>query len=104
MSEQDNLSHSVLERLISNNNEETRAFHHLYLITAQLGSEENPKGAIEMTNWWGRNLQIYANVARIAEPGDRLLVIYGSGHKYLLDQFFTNAPNVDWVDALDSLQ
>jgi hypothetical protein len=104
VSEQDNPSHSVLERLVLNNNEETRAFHHLYLITAQMGSDDDPKGAIEMTNWWGRNLQIYANVARIAEPEDRLLVIYGSGHKYLLDQFFDGAPNLVWVDALDYLQ
>ena len=69
------------------NQQEIRDFHHLYLMLAQMGSAENPAGAEEMEAWWGRNLRIYANIARISEPGDRVLVIYGSGHKFLLDQF-----------------
>jgi uncharacterized protein DUF5694 len=40
---------------------------------------------------------------RIAEPGERVLVIYGSGHKALLDQFVDEAPNLVWVDPLDFL-
>lgn len=94
---------TVLDRMIYNNTQEIRDFHHLYLLLAQMGSLENPAGAEEMTGWWGRNLQIYANIARVAEPGDRILVIYGSGHKFLLDQFVADAPNLVWIDALDYL-
>jgi len=38
--------------------------------------------------WYRRNLIIYTNITRLIETKDeRLLVIYGRGHKYLLDQF-----------------
>lgn len=94
---------SVLDRLIDSNTQQVRDDHALYLLLAQMGSAENPSGVEEMTNWWNRNMHIYANIARLAEPGDRILVIYGAGHKYLLDQFVDEAPNLTWIDPLDYL-
>jgi hypothetical protein len=93
----------ILDRLITNNSQQVRDDHALYLLLAQMGSADNPSGVEEMSNWWNRNMHIYANIARLAEPGDRVLVIYGSGHKYLLDQFVDEAPNLSWVDPLDYL-
>jgi len=104
MSAMDAPDRTILERMIQENTAETARFHDLYLLLAQMGSESNPAGAREMTNWWGRNLEIFANVARVAEPGERVLVIYGSGHKRLLDDFVDNAPNLVWVDPLPWLE
>lgn len=104
MSAMDAPNRTILERMIQENTAETARFHDLYLLLAQMGSESNPAGAREMTNWWGRNLEIFANVARVAEPGERVLVIYGSGHKRLLDDFVDNAPNLVWVDPLPWLE
>lgn len=39
-----------------------------------------------LTNWYKRNLRIFTNVYRIAEPGDRILVLIGSGHNAILRQ------------------
>ena len=100
MSAMDAPDRTILERLIQENTAETASFHDLYLLLAQMGSDTNPAGAREMTRWWGRNLEIFANVARIAEPGERVLVIYGSGHKRLLDEFVDGAPNLVRVDPL----
>ena len=94
---------SVGERLRVYNTAEFLQSHDVYLTLAQMGSVENPAGANEMTNWWGRNLQIFAQIAQLSEPGDRVLVIYGSGHKFLLDQFFQDAVELDWIDSLDFL-
>ncbi|GJL96394.1 MAG: hypothetical protein DHS20C06_02110 [Hyphobacterium sp.] len=94
---------SVMERLRVYNTPEFLAEHNVYLTLAQMGSVENPVGATEMTNWWGRNLQIFSQIAQISEPGDRILVIYGSGHKFLFDQFFQDAIEFEWVDTLDYL-
>lgn len=94
---------TVRERLVFQNTSDVRELHNLYLLLAQMGSVGNPAGAEQMEIWWGRNLRIYANIARIAEPGDRILVIYGSGHKALLDQFIDDAPNLIWVDSLPYL-
>lgn len=95
---------SLLDRLIAHNGPEMRGWHNFYLVLAQMGPADNPAGAEQMTAWWGRNLHIFANIARQAEPGERLLVIYGSGHKYLLDQFVDGAPNMVWVDPLAYLE
>ena len=100
---QDAPERTVRERLIDQNSQPMRDMHSIYLLLAQMGPAENPAGAREMTNWWGRNLHIFANISRHAEPGERLLVIYGSGHKYLLDQFVDRAPNMVWVDPLPYL-
>lgn len=39
-----------------------------------------------LTNWYKRNLRIFTNVYRITEPGDRVLVLIGSGHNAILRQ------------------
>ncbi|MEE2525160.1 DUF5694 domain-containing protein [Hyphobacterium sp. HN65] len=94
---------SVAQRIRAYNTPELLADHNVYLTLAQMGSVDNPAGANEMTNWWGRNLHIFAQIAQITQPGDRVLVIYGSGHKFLLDQFFQDAAEFEWIDALDYL-
>ncbi len=94
----------VLDRMIAMNSAEQVAYHDLYLLLAQMGSADNPAGAEQMELWWGRNLHIFANIARTTGPGDRVLVIYGGGHKYLLDQFVDSAPNLERVDPLAYLQ
>lgn len=96
-------SGTVMERLRASNTQFAHDAHGLYLTLAQMGTIEDPIGAEEMTAWWGRNLMIFANAARHAEPGDRLLLIYGAGHKHLLEQFFEDAPGFRIVDPLSTL-
>ncbi|OLF73183.1 hypothetical protein AWH62_09600 [Maricaulis sp. W15] len=103
LAERDSLDRSILQRLVSENSQPTRDMHNLYLLLAQMGGANDPTGAREMTNWWGRNLHIFSNIAEIAEPGERVLVIYGAGHKALLDAYIQGAPNIDWIEPLDYL-
>lgn len=95
---------SVTERLIATNEPEFLQMHNIYLTLAQLGGPGNPVGATEMTQWWGRNLHIFAQISWVAEPGERVLVIYGSGHKFLFDQFIQDAVEMEWVNPLDYLE
>lgn len=45
-----------------------------------------------MTGWYRRNMTIYVNVSRLmTSPDDRILVMFGAGHRYLLQQFFTES-------------
>lgn len=45
-----------------------------------------------MMGWYRRNMTVYVNVTRlIASPDDRILVMFGAGHRYLLKQFFTES-------------
>ena len=96
-------SGSVAARLRASNGPFVHDSHGLYLTLAQMGTSDAPIGVQEMSTWWTRNLAIFANAARHAEPGDRLLLIYGAGHKHLLEQFFEDAPGFRVVDPLDTL-
>jgi hypothetical protein len=56
-----------------------------------------------VTNWYKRNLRIFTNVNRVARPGDRVLLLIGSGHRHLLDDLIRSAPYLCWVDPLEFL-
>jgi hypothetical protein len=95
---------SVRDRLIDVNSATVAAWHDGYMTLAQMGTRENPVGARDMAAWWGRNMHIYAQITQISEPGDRILVIYGSGHKFLLEQYFGQSREFQLVDPLDYLR
>jgi len=94
---------TVLQRLRMMNDPANADLHAIYLTLAQMGTVDNPVGAREMTKWWGRNLVTFARAAQHSAPGDRVLVIYGGGHKYLLDQFFSESREFVLVDAMTVL-
>ncbi|QGZ96520.1 hypothetical protein DSM104635_03380 [Terricaulis silvestris] len=95
---------SVRDRLIDVNSPEVVGWNDFYMTMAQMGAQADPIGAHDMAAWWGRNIHIFAGIARIAEPGDRILVIYGHGHKALLDQYFRQAHEFQLVDPLTYLR
>jgi hypothetical protein len=75
------------------------SMHGLYLVLATVGRDTTYKGAHEVANWYSRNLYIFANIARVAQPGERVLVILGSGHGTLLRQFVDESPDLDLVSV-----
>ena len=38
-------------------------------------------------SWYMRNLRIFAQLRRVAKPGDRVLVLYGASHAFPLEQY-----------------
>jgi len=50
-----------------------------------------------MLNWYSRNLRIYRNVQMIAEPGDRVMILFGSGHMTILKNLFDCSPEYNLV-------
>ena len=73
--------------------------HGWYMVMATVGRDTTYKGAEEVAKWYTRNLYIFANIARVAQPGERVLVIMGSGHGTLLRQFVDESPELDLVSA-----
>lgn len=99
----DNPDVTVLERLRVTNLPVQIEAHSLYLSLAQIGGPDDQIGARQMSDWWARNMRTFAGVAQVSEPGDRILIIYGAGHKYLLDQFFDDSIEFQSVDVLPYL-
>lgn len=59
---------------------------------------EDNAGAALNYGWYARNAEIFANIVEVAEPGDRILVVYGSGHSYWLRHFAEETPGFDLVE------
>ncbi len=95
---------SFRERLIVLNGEAYDSLHANYLTLAQMGDRDTPYATEQISEWWRRNLHIFTQTAKITEPGDRILIVYGVGHKHLLDYFFEHADEFTLVDPLDYLQ
>lgn len=73
---------------VMNSPDYLRGMHQPYYDFALLGTPEGGQGANWVGAWHGRNLKIFANLVRLAEtPGERVLVIYGAGHAFLLNRF-----------------
>jgi Family of unknown function (DUF5694) len=60
----------------------------VYFDFAMLGDDQKAPGANWVGSWHMRNLRIFAKLVRVADkPDDRVLVIYGAGHGFLLNEF-----------------
>jgi hypothetical protein len=64
------------------------ASHRNYFDIALIGDEAQQPGAAWVGAWYARNLRIFNNILQLTDrPQDRILVIYGQGHAYLLRRF-----------------
>ena len=60
--------------------------HSLYIWLLKFDTPDNRPAAALLTNWYLRNLNMFENLQRIAQPGDRVLILVGAGHtKHLRD-------------------
>lgn len=57
-----------------------------------------------ITNWYKRNLRMFTNIYRIAEPRERILLLVGSGHGAILRRLAIDAPDICLVDAARVLE
>lgn len=76
------------------------ASHRVYFDIASVGDGENLIGATWVGTWYARNLKIYNRLVELAPTrNERVLVIYGQGHAYLLRQFAREHGYFDLVDV-----
>jgi hypothetical protein len=76
------------------------ASHAAYFDIARIGDAASNPGAAWVGSWYGRNLRIFANLVTLAaRPDDRVLVIYGQGHAFLLREMATQSGGFDVLDA-----
>ena len=68
------------------------------------GDTEQQPGADLNAMWYLRNAKIFAKLQKAAAPGDRVLVVYGSGHNYWLRHFAETTPGYRNVDPVPYLR
>ena len=85
----------IIDMYIQHNEPEgIRDDHQLYLRKiARIGSGDQYPGANWVAHdWYARNLKIFVNLTRITEAADdRILLIIGAGHVFLVQQFLEDS-------------
>lgn len=77
--------------------------HSFYPPTLTMGSGDDQPGVKLLSAWYTRNLAICARLLQEIKPDDRVVVFYGQGHIYLLQQCLREQPGVQLVDPLSYL-
>lgn len=75
----------------------------LYYGLMQFGDAVDQPGAELNAAWYERNAKIFAKLMTVAEPGDRIVIIFGAGHAYWLRHFIENTPGFELVDPVPYL-
>jgi len=70
----------------------------------RLGDQKEQPGADLNVAWYHRNAKTFAKLTQIARPGDRILVVFGSGHAFWLRHFAQNVPGFSLVEPNDYLR
>jgi hypothetical protein len=104
-SEENQKTLSIAEMLVEANRPDGRqSTIGPYYSVLGIGDTEQQPGAELNAMWYLRNAKIFAKLMTVAEPGDRILVIYGSGHNYWLRHFASETPGFKSVDPLPYLK
>ncbi len=63
-----------------------------YYALSEFDQGEDQPGAELQAYWFMRNAKIWSKVMDVTKPGDRVVIVYGAGHKYWLDHMadYTN--------------
>ena len=71
-----------------------------YSVIDGIGRDVDQAGTAYTAQWYTRNAYIFSNILSVIQPGDRVVVMMGQGHEYLLRSFTRLNPNLTYVDPL----
>ncbi|WP_299327262.1 DUF5694 domain-containing protein [Parasphingopyxis sp.] len=76
----------------------------LYYGLLQFGDGDDQPGAELNAYWYMRNAKMFAKLQMIAQPGDRVFLLVGSGHAYWLRHFVEETDGFELVEAMPYLE
>lgn len=79
------------------------ADHGFYRTLLRIGGGAEQPGVALLAAWQKRNLETCARLIQLARPGDRIVVLFGAGHAFLLRQCVSETPGFELVDPLEFL-
>ncbi len=92
---------SIAQSLLKHNDTQAVSAMHdrLYYSMLKIGDGDQQPGAELNAYWYMRNAKMFAKIDMIAEAGDRVLVLAGSGHATWLKHFVERMPGYELVEA-----
>ncbi len=76
----------------------------MHMYEVRVGIQKNWSGPDWLGRWYRRNVRMMANALKLAEEGDKLLIIVGDNHKWTLDMLFSHTPDFQLVSSWDYLK
>jgi hypothetical protein len=92
----------IAEGLIVANTE--LASPEIYYSLAEFDAGEAQPAAELQGYWFMRNAKIFSKLVDVTKPGDRVVLVYGSGHKHWLDHLVERTPGFERVDPIPYLE
>ena len=87
-----------------NTEESVKKYHEPYVRSLALANDTSFVGADVIADYHRRNLRIFANLMKIAEPGDRIFMMFGAGHSPFIRPLLKDSPRIEFVDPIDYLK
>lgn len=95
---------TIREILLYHNSEENLSKQRdYYAQTAPVGDDSTWVGTDLVTKWHERNIKIFAELSWLAESGDNIVVVIGSGHAPLLRYFVESSKDMQLVEPKEYL-
>ncbi|MEK7264513.1 MAG: DUF5694 domain-containing protein [Pseudomonadota bacterium] len=76
----------------------------LYYELLKLDTGESQPGAELNGYWFMRNAKIFSKLIDVTKPGDRVVIVFGAGHKFWLDHLAEQTPGFQKVDPAPYLR
>ena len=89
-----------------NHEDVIRASHATYIVGAfDFGKDESYPGVDGfVTHWYNRNLRIFHTIKRVAQPGERIVVLIGAGHVPIIRHLVESSPEFKLVEVRDVIE
>lgn len=94
---------TVTELLLDANDPRSLADPGLYYELLALDAGEDQPASELLGYWYMRNAKIFAKLRDVTQPGDRVVVVFGAGHKHWLEQLARYTPGFEVVDIASYL-
>ena len=87
-----------------NTEQSVKKYHEPYVRSLSLSNDTSFVGADVTADYYRRNLRIFANLMKIAKPGDRIFMMFGAGHSPFIRPLLKDSPRIEFVDPMDYLE
>ncbi len=98
---------SLYDNLLMRNSPESNQWNaeRMHLYETRIGIQDSWMGPDWLGRWYQRNLRMMANVMKVNNPGnDRILIVVGDNHKWVLDTLFGFNPEFEVVSSYELLK
>lgn len=98
-------SGSLLNEVLLRNSPKAQKINaqRMHSYEVRVGIQKNWMGPDWLGRWYQRNVRMMANILKLNKPKDRMLIIVGDNHKWVLDNLFKNTPDFSLVSSWDFL-